>query len=135
MRIEDFMSHPVQAIGLQQPLAEAHRVMNALHVRHLAVRMGGRLVGVVSQRDLHLLETLRDVDPRDVPVEEAMTRDVLTVEVETPLQEVARQMLARRCGSALVTRDGDVVGIFTTVDALRALEALLGAGRPAPAVR
>ena len=122
--IRKFMTHPVHTIGAQQPLAEAHRMMNAYGVRHLPVRSGGALVGLVSQRDLHLIETLRDVDPAQVSVEEAMSQDVLSVDVEVPLREVAHRMVERKLGSALVTERGDVVGIFTTVDALRALEAL-----------
>ena len=122
--IRHFMSHPVHTIGAQQPLADAHRLMNAHGVRHLPVRSGGQLVGLLSQRDLHLIETLRDVDPQEVAVEEAMTQDVLQVDVDTPLREVAHQMAERKLGSALVTERGDVVGIFTTQDALHALEQL-----------
>ena len=128
--IKHFMSHPVHVIGAQQPLSEAHRQMNELGVRHLPVRSGGKLVGLVSQRDLHLIETLRDVNPEEVPVEEAMSQDVLTVELDTPLPQVVHEMAERKLGSALVVDDGELVGIFTTVDALRALEQLCA--RPAP---
>ncbi|MBF5045737.1 CBS domain-containing protein [Aggregicoccus sp. 17bor-14] len=127
------MTHPVHAIGAQQPLAEAHRLMNAHGVRHLPVRSGGQLVGLVSQRDLHLIETLRDVDPEGVAVEEAMTQDLFSVEADVPLQQVVHEMAARKLGSALVLEDGELVGIFTTVDALHALEQLCA--RPAPARR
>ena len=138
--IRHFMSHPVHVIGAQQPLGEAHRQMNELGVRHLPVRSGGKLVGLVSQRDLHLIETLRDVNPEEVPVEEAMSQDVLTVEPDAPLQQVVHEMAERKLGSALVVEGHDVVGIFTTVDALRALEQLClrpAAAPPAhaPAVR
>ena len=137
--IKRFMTQPVHVIGAQQPLSEAHRQMNALGVRHLPVRSGGKLVGLVSQRDLHLIETLRDVDPLEVAVEEAMTQDVLTVEPDAPLRDVVHEMAERKLGSALVVEGHEVVGIFTTVDALRALEQLcqrLAAPRPpAPAGR
>ena len=128
--IKHFMTHPVHVIGAQQPLSEAHRQMNERGVRHLPVRSGGKLVGLVSQRDLHLIETLRDVNPEEVPVEEAMSQDVLTVELDAPLQQVVHEMAERKLGSALVVDGGEVVGIFTTVDALRALEQLCA--RPAP---
>jgi acetoin utilization protein AcuB len=128
--IRHFMTHPVHAIGAQQPLAEAHRLMNAHGVRHLPVRSGGQLVGLVSQRDLHLIETLRDVDPEGVAVEEAMTQDVFSVEANVPLKQVVHEMAERKLGSALVLEDGELVGIFTTVDALHALEQLCA--RPAP---
>lgn len=134
--IESFMTRSVHTIGLRSPLVEAHRVMNEHAIRHLPVLEGGRLVGLVSQRDLHLIETLKDVDPREVTVEEAMSQDCYTVEAGTPLSEVAGRMSAHKYGSAVITQGSRVLGIFTTTDALRALAALLlrpAAPRKAPA--
>ncbi len=76
---------------------------------------------MVSQRDLHLLETLRDVNPAEVRVEEAMTQDVLEVDPAASVARVARVMAERKLGSAVVTHRGEIVGIFSTVDALYAL--------------
>jgi acetoin utilization protein AcuB len=132
--IESFMTRAVHTIGLKSPLVEAHRVMNEHAIRHLPVLEGGRLVGLVSQRDLHLIETLKDVDPREVTVEEAMSQDCYTVEAGTPLSEVARQMGQHKYGSAVVVQGSQVLGIFTTTDALRALDAVLSRpAAPAPA--
>jgi acetoin utilization protein AcuB len=54
-------------------------------------------------------------------VEEAMTAFPFTVPPDAPLADVARQMWKHRYGSALVVKDGSLVGIFTRADALRAL--------------
>jgi len=99
----------------------AHRLMQSHRIRHLPVVHGGRLVGVVSERDLYLLETVKSVDPRKEPVEEAMTAFPFTVPPDALLADVARQMWKHRYGSALVVKDGALVGIFTRADALRAL--------------
>jgi acetoin utilization protein AcuB len=92
-------------------------------------------VGLLSQRDLHLIETLRDVDPKEVLVEEAMTQDAYTVAPETPLGGVAREMARHKYGSAVIVRGAEVLGIFTTTDALQALDTVLSAqgSTPAPA--
>ncbi|MGZ6143601.1 MAG: CBS domain-containing protein, partial [Myxococcales bacterium] len=103
------------------PLVAAHRLMQAHRIRHLPVVYGGRLVGVVSERDLYLLETVKSVDPRREPVEEAMTAFPFTVPRGADLGDVARQMWQHRYGSALVVEDGVLLGIFTRADALRAL--------------
>jgi acetoin utilization protein AcuB len=115
------MTPAPHTIGRDQPLALAQERMRSLGVRHLPVLDGGRLVGVISQRDALLVETLRDVDPTKVPVEDAMSTDVRTVPPETPLRDVARDMAEHKYGCALVAEGTHVVGIFTTVDALRAL--------------
>jgi acetoin utilization protein AcuB len=86
---------------------------------------GTKLVGIVSERDLYLIETLRDVNPEDVRVEEAMTVRTYCVSPETSLEEVAGQMAEHKYGCALVLEGDAVVGMFTTVDALRVLVHLL----------
>lgn len=123
--IENFMTRSVHTIGTKSPLTEAHRMMNDHGIRHLPVLEGGRLVGMLSQRDLHLIETLKDVDPKEVTVEEAMSQDAYTVAPETPLAVVAREMGAHKYGSAVIIRGAEVLGIFTTVDALKALDTVL----------
>jgi acetoin utilization protein AcuB len=127
--IENFMTRSVHTIGTKSPLAEAHRMMNDNAIRHLPVLEGGRLVGMLSQRDLHLIETLKDVDPKEVIVEEAMSQDAYTVAPETPLAEVAREMGQHKYGSAVIIRGAEVLGIFTTTDALRALDTVLSAAK------
>ncbi len=113
-------------IGREQPLTVAHKLMREHRIRHLPVLQRGRLVGVVSQRDLHFVETLRDVDPSVVLVEDAMTEPPFTVAPGAQLRTVVREMAARRIGSAVVVERGKVVGVFTAVDGLRVLAELLG---------
>jgi len=84
-----------------------------------------QLVGLVSERDLFLLETVRSVKPEKEPVEEAMTERPYAVAPTAKVREVVEEMLARRYGSAVVVDRGRVVGIFTRADALRALRDLL----------
>ncbi len=80
---------------------------------------------MLSQRDLHLIETLKDVVPKEVLVEEAMSQDAYTVAPEAPLADVAREMALHKYGSAVIVRGKEVLGIFTTTDALRALDTVL----------
>jgi acetoin utilization protein AcuB len=125
--IRDYMSASPHTIGSEQPLSRAHEVMRENKVRHLPVLHGGQLAGMVTVRDLHLVETLKDVDPETVKVEEAMTPNPYVVSPTVSLKQVADEMAVRKLGSAIVVDAGKVVGVFTTVDALRALsEALAG---------
>ena len=109
-------------------LWDAHQLMRERGVRHLPVVDDGRLVGIVSQRDLYLLETLRGVDIATETVDEAMTADPYTVDPTTSVAEVAHTMAEHRYGSAVVVDRGEVVGVFTTTDALRALAGLIQRG-------
>jgi acetoin utilization protein AcuB len=126
--IHRFMTRSPHTISARHTLAEAHQTMRERGVRHLPVVQEGRLVGVVSQRDLYLLETLRGVDVGRELVEEAMTDEPFVVPPDAPLEEVAEVMATRKHGSALVMESTTVVGIFTSTDALRALASLIRAG-------
>jgi acetoin utilization protein AcuB len=123
--VRQYMTSGPHTIGPTQSLAAARHAMQEHHVRHLPVLDGGRVVGLLSERDLFLVETLRGVKPTDVNVEEAMVQEVFAVDPDAPVGEVVEEMIARKLGSAIVIDDDRVVGVFTTIDALRALHELL----------
>lgn len=123
--VEQFMTKSPHTIGQEQSLAVAHQLMNKHAIRHLPVLHGGKLVGMVSQRDLLFVETLKDVDPEKVTVSEAMTPDAFTVTPTTSVRSIVAEMIDGKFGSAVITDHDHVVGVFTTVDALRALVSVL----------
>jgi CBS domain-containing protein len=95
--------------------------MDEMKVRHLPVREGGKIVGILSDRDLGLLMDNRSSKAR-LTVEDAMISSVYSVNSDRLVSEVAREMLEHRVGSVLVTGgDGGLIGIFTDSDALRIL--------------
>ena len=125
LTIADRMTHTPELIGVEQSMSQAHQIMRSHGIRHLPVLHGGKLVGMVTERDLHIVESLRDVDPEAIRVEEAMTQDVYTVTPKTPLQEVVNEMAVRKLGSAVVVDGRNIVGVFTTIDALDTLAGIL----------
>ncbi len=126
--IRAVMVRDPRTIGSDRTLADAHRVMRENGIRHLPVMRDSRLVGIVSLRDLHLVQSLRDIDPAKVRVEEAMTPNPFTVPPDAPLAEVARTMARNKWGSAVVVENDRLVGMFTTIDALRLLADLVESG-------
>jgi acetoin utilization protein AcuB len=119
--IGEVMTPQPYTIGCDQTLETAHAMMRAHGIRHLPVLERGEIVGVLTQRDLYFLETIKGVDVATDKVNDAMTQDSYTVSPETPLDEVASTMAERRLGCAVVVERGRVVGIFTATDALRLL--------------
>lgn len=119
--VRDYMTESPHTIGKDQTLERASHVMREHAIRHLPVLEGGALLGILSNRDVYLIETLRDVDPGSVTVEEAMSAEPYSVAPDAPLVDVVRAMEEHKYGAAVVMRGRDVVGIFTTIDALRAL--------------
>ena len=129
--IDTYMTISPHTVGADQTLAHAHELLREHRIRHLPVLRGGQLIGMLTERDLALIEKLKDVDPRTLKIEEAMTADVYTVAPDARLDVVVSEMAARKLGSAIIVRSGKVAGIFTMVDACNALAELL----QAPAVQ
>ena len=126
--IEAFMTASPHTIGRDQPLTVAKDMMSRYRVRHLPVLEGGQLVGVVSERDVAFIGAVRDVEASELTVGDAMSPEVYTVSRTELLRTAAADMARGRYGSAIVVDGNRVVGMFTTVDALRALHAVLGEG-------
>lgn len=123
--IQKYMTTSPHTVGTDQTLAHAHAVLREHKIRHLPVLRGGDLVGMLTDRDLALIETLKDVDPSKVLVEDAMSTGVYTVSPEAPLDEVVSEMATKKYGSAVVVHGNRVVGIFTNVDVCKAFSELL----------
>jgi acetoin utilization protein AcuB len=124
--MSQYMTRQPWTIRKNAKISQAHEMMRAHRIRHLPVLEAKKLVGLVSERDLHLIETLPDVAPDEVTVEEAMSEDVYVVSADDPVDAVVEKMADRKYGSAVVVdRRGVVQGIFTTIDALQVLADVL----------
>ncbi len=120
-----YMTPKPWTIARTATLTEAHKLMREHRIRHLPVVEGDQVVGIVTMRDLHLIETLPGVTPDEVQVEDAMSPEVFVASERDELAGVVERMTESRLGSAVVMGPGGLVGIFTAVDALRALSDIL----------
>jgi acetoin utilization protein AcuB len=123
--IERYMTHSPYVVQAKSSLASASRLMREIRARQLPVLEEGELVGMLSERDVLLLEARTDLDCDSTPVSSAMQVDVCAVSHETSLEEVVRTMTKHKFGSAVVWNGPSVVGVFTAVEAVRALGELI----------
>ena len=137
MLVAERMSHPVLTIHPDIPIQDALNFMRKEHIRRLpVVDKRGRLVGIITEVDL-LHASPSDVSSLSVheltyllskiTVEEIMTREVITIENDTPIEEAARIMADTKIGGLPVMREGQVVGIITETDLFKIFLELLGA--------
>lgn len=120
-QISKYMTAFPHTVGSDQPIAKAQKMMAEYRVRHLPVLRGGKLIGVITERDVQLVETFKDVNPETLSVEEAYTPDPYITSPESPIDEVCAEMANHKYGCVLVVDNKKLVGIFTWVDALRAM--------------
>jgi len=123
--VRKYMTYVPKTIGAEQTIATASEYMRKLHIRHLPVLKGGQLVGILTDRDINLVLGFKDVDASTLTVDEALTPAPYFTSPDAPLDEVVALMAEKKFGSALVVDNGKLVGIFTDVDALKALSDLL----------
>lgn len=115
MMVRDVMTRRLVVIGPETPCDKARLIMDEYRIRHLPVMDGGRLIGVVSDRDVR--SAIRDSP--GTAVQRIMTPEPVTVTSDTRIEHAARTMLDGRFGSLPVV-DDHLVGIVTYTDVLRA---------------
>ncbi len=130
MRVEKCMQRRPVTVSPQDTLRGAWQIIRERRVRHLPVMERGRLVGIVTDRDLRQALPSRAVGvemheahhlAEKVRIWEVMARAVVTISREAPIEEAARLLLKYRIGGLPVLKGETLVGIITKTDLLRAL--------------
>lgn len=134
MDVRAIMHPDPLTLSLTDTLDIADDLMGLGRIRHLPIVDGGRLIGIVSQRDLlraavsSLLELGRPAEQEwlsKIAVAQVMTTRVFTVSPSAPLQAAIDIMLDKKIGCLPVVEDGRLVGLVTETDCLSRLRALL----------
>lgn len=129
MSVAEWMTTDPITIGPDASVREARLRMREEGIRHLPVVSEGRLIGIVSDRDVRIddrslrrletLERLGDVTGEGKPVEAVMSESVHTVTPVASMGDAARLMLSRRVSALPVVDENFVpIGIVTTTDCL-----------------
>jgi len=110
-------------IDITNPISAAREMLNEHAIRHLPVTRNGELVGLLSDRDLLFAEGVLPEDDTspNITVEMVCSLDIFVVDIDARLDDVVLEMAELRVGSALVTKNGKLAGIFTTTDVCRLL--------------
>ena len=135
MLVRELMSTELVTLTEDETLEHAQRCMARGRIRHLPVVRSGKLVGLLTHRDLLAasFSIFAEVDHTEqrrifgtVPVVEAMHRDVVTVSPDMALREAARILLQNKYGCLpVVGSSGELLGIITEADFLRLTVRLL----------
>lgn len=136
MLVEQRMSRPVISIHPDMPIHDARNLFKQEQIRRAPVIKQGKLVGIVSDQDLI------DAAPSQatslsvwemnyllskITIKDIMTKDVITINEDTPIEQAARIMADNKIGGLPVLRDGKVVGMITETDLFKVFLELMGA--------
>jgi len=126
--VSQFMTPNPVIIDGGLSIADAFTRMFQIHARHLPVYVRGHLVGILSDRDIGHLSAVQGVDPSRVTAEQACSPNPFVCAPDSPLDQVVTVLIQNRFGAAIVMENGKLVGMFTVIDAMTALVALLQQG-------
>ena len=134
MNVKDRMTRVVVTVKPQDSVRHARELLERHRINQLPVVVDDRLAGIVTDRDLRdafpsVFDHRRNgrrgaADPTTIPVEDVMTREVLTIAPDVPVGEGARLMRRERIGALPVVDDRRLVGILTRSDVLDAFLAM-----------
>ncbi|MBK7895605.1 MAG: CBS domain-containing protein [Candidatus Promineifilaceae bacterium] len=139
MLVKRRMSTPVITVEPDMSVPDCLKLMQREKIRRTPVVENGRLVGIVSDKDL------LNASPSDatslsmweisylvnrIKVKDVMSKNVLTITEEMPIEEAARIMVDNKVGGLPVVKNGDVVGLITETDLFKLLLELMGAREP-----
>lgn len=123
-QVRRYMTPAPLTVDANLRLKFVREMMKTAGVRHLPVTDGDKVIGVISDRSLKSAIGFPNSDT--FTARDLMTSDPFSVAPETPLDEVVAAMAEEKFGSVLIEgEDGELLGIFTSVDACRALREVL----------
>jgi len=136
MFVGDRMSRPVITVSPDDSAIDVRAMFNKEHIRRAPVIKKGKLVGVVTQTDLINASPSKATSLSvwelqylisKITVKDVMTKKVITVDADTPIEEAARKMADNKIGGMPVMNNGRVTGMITETDLFKAFLELMGA--------
>ena len=122
--IERHMVKSPLVVGGDFTLKQAHDLMKECRIRHLPITESGRLIGLVSDRDVR--EAMALPQGKDLRISDIMKADVIVARRADSLRAVVCEMQEQKIGSVVVVdANRNCIGIFTTIDALKILADML----------
>ena len=128
LRVRDIMGKSVVTISVSERLSTVEDIMTLGHVRHMPVVQGGKLVGVVSERDLlraslSVLSEHRGAERRAflhvVEIARVMSAPPIVIGPDATIDEAALVMAEKKIGCLPVVEGSRLLGMVTETDVLR----------------
>lgn len=137
MLVKNRMSYPIITVAPDIPIMEALNLMRTKNIRRLpVVDANGKLIGIISDKDLLNAGPSQATSLSvweinylvgKITVKKVMTKNVLTISEDTPIEEAARIMVDNKVGGMPVMRGKEIVGVITESDLFKVLLELMGA--------
>ncbi|MBS3052502.1 MAG: CBS domain-containing protein [Candidatus Aenigmarchaeota archaeon] len=116
MQVKDVMKTQVVIARPDANIREAAKIMTDLDIGCLVVLDKDKIVGILSETDVLKKIVAQGADPEKTKVEDIMTKDVVTIDMDKNIEDVAEMMVEKKLKRLPVVNDGKLVGIITATD-------------------
>lgn len=126
--VSHIMTKDVISVKENDKLSEVAAIFRKKGIRHLPVKKGGKIIGMISRNDINRLTFGALFDNQEgadeailqmLTIPQIMTADLRTVSSDTPVREVAEIFSTAEYHSLPVVDDGELKGIVTTTDVIK----------------
>ena len=119
VRVAEYMSPEVRSIAASATIKDAGRLLQKLKVGSLLVDDNRRYIGIITDTDLSRKAVARGLDPNTTPIKTCMSKPVLTIEDDEPLEAAVKLMKDNGVRHLAVTEDRTIIGVLSVSDLLR----------------
>jgi acetoin utilization protein AcuB len=131
MFVRNHMTPDPVTVGPETPITELSALLDRHRIRHVpVVDQAGRLVGIVTDRDVRSATGYDHDGSLALKTEDIMTADPETIGGDAPLEDVLSRLCERRIGALPVLTNNRLIGIISRHDVLQAMSTILGLDRP-----
>lgn len=135
MIVKEVMSENPVTIGPAAKLRVVNKLMKANKIRHVPVMKNGKLIGIVTEKDIRYAMIPEKIPGKKVPqgwnldhlkVQDIMTKKAITISQETQVEEAARIIYSNKIGALPVMKNAKLVGIISVMDILGIFIEMMG---------
>jgi acetoin utilization protein AcuB len=120
MSVQSIMTRTVVSASPDTPVSEAIQLIDDGDIRHLPILEDGRLIGIVSDRDLRAFERERSDQLLATPLRDIMSKQLISLEAGESIAAAIDVMLEYKIGALpVVGHAGELVGIVSYIDVLQ----------------
>jgi CBS domain-containing protein len=116
MKVQDIMSKNVASVNPDTPLVEVAKIMKNMNVGSVPVIDGGRVVGIVTDRDIVIRDIAIGKNPNNATAKDVMTVGLSTANPDMDIHDAARIMAEKQVRRLPVVENGNLVGMLAIGD-------------------
>jgi len=125
MKVKEIMSSIIRA-SADSTVAQAAKIMDAKNIGSLLIEEHGKIIGIITERDILKKIVAKEKDYKNINVREIMTSPLITIGSEKSIDEANEIMSQKKIRRLPVESNGDIIGIVTIRDVSNALRYSLG---------